>query len=161
MPNEPLDEKQLQALLRLKRYEQPPPGYFDNLLHRVHQRQREEMLRRPAWHIALERVRAFFSPMRIDWSHAGAMAGLLAVGILAIQIALPNRQSASPQSRTTFNFSSPPAVAQAGPTLTLQPHGSPALAVQSVRHVQRDPDAPTRFVIDMQPASYEATQVRF
>ena len=36
-----LDENQLQALLRLKRHENPPPGYFDGLLDRVHRRQRE------------------------------------------------------------------------------------------------------------------------
>ena len=64
MPNQPLDENQLQALLRLKRYEQPPPAYFDGLLSRIHQRQREELLRRPAWHIALERIRALQDDLR-------------------------------------------------------------------------------------------------
>ena len=36
-------------LLRLKRYEQPPPGYFDDFLREFQRRQRAEALRRPAW----------------------------------------------------------------------------------------------------------------
>lgn len=159
MHQHPLDENQLQALLRLKRYEQPPPGYFDDLLQRVHRRQREELLRRPAWQIALERVRAFFTPMRLDWSHAGSMAALLVAGIMAIQIVLPNRPSRSSQIADAFQGSQLPV--SSGPALTLQPHSAPALVVHSDRQVQRDPDAPTRFIIDIQPVSYEATQIRF
>jgi hypothetical protein len=33
-------------LLRLKRYEQPPPRYFENFLREFHRRQRDELLRR-------------------------------------------------------------------------------------------------------------------
>jgi hypothetical protein len=96
----------------------------------------------------------------MDWSHAGAMAGLLRVGIVAIQTALPDHPSGS-FSGPAVALSPMSASAQTGPALTLQPHGAPALAVHSGRQVQRDPDAPTRFIIDMQPASYEATQIRF
>jgi len=39
------NEKEIGRLLRLKRYEQPPPGYFEDFLHQFHRRQRDELLR--------------------------------------------------------------------------------------------------------------------
>lgn len=159
MPDQPLSETQLQALLRIKRYEQPPPGYFSELLDRVHRRQREEMLRRPVWHIALERIRAFFAPMHMDWSHAGAMAALLVAGIFAIRVAIPERTSALAQSADTYAGTH--LSASTSPMLTLQPAGAPSVAAQGDRRVPRDPDAPVRFIIDTQPVSYEASQIRF
>ena len=158
MQNQPLSESQLQALLRLKRFETPPPGYFDGLLDRVHRRQREEMLRRSLWQIALERIRAFFAPVRLDWSHAGSMAALLVVGILGIRIAIPEQQSGALVSTAGIPDSK---LAVSAPVITLQPSGAPSLAVQENHRVQRDPDAPVRFIIDAQPVSYEATQIRF
>jgi hypothetical protein len=43
-------------LLRLKRYEQPPPGYFENFLHEFRRRQRDELVRQPLWRICFERA---------------------------------------------------------------------------------------------------------
>src|SRR4051794_35427075 len=39
------NDKEIAALLRLKRHEQPPPAYFENFLHEFHRRQRDELLR--------------------------------------------------------------------------------------------------------------------
>ncbi len=88
-----MTEDQLSALLRtVKRYEQPPPGYFDRLLRDVHRRQRSELLQRPLWKIALERMQTFFgehsmSPMR----YASAMAGVVVVGVTAIAVLTPGK----------------------------------------------------------------------
>ena len=153
-----LSESQLQALLRLKRHEQPPAGYYENLLDRVHRRQREEMLRRSAWQIALERIRAFFAPLQMDWRQAGAMAAILVAGIFAIRVAIPERPADSGQVADRGQISAPQATA---PSITLQPASAPALASQQPRHIQRDPSVPVRFIIDTQPVSYETTQIRF
>src|SRR6516164_6608128 len=53
------NDNEIARLLRLKRYEQPPPGYFENFLHEFHRRQRDELLRQPLWRICLERAHAF------------------------------------------------------------------------------------------------------
>jgi len=37
------DDNEIGRLLRLKKYEQPPPGYFENFLHEFHRRQRDEI----------------------------------------------------------------------------------------------------------------------
>jgi hypothetical protein len=158
MQNKQLDENQLQALLRLKRYEQPPAGYFENLLDRVHRRQREEMLRRPAWQLAFDRVRAFFAPLQMDWRHAGAMAAILVAGIFAIRVAIPERAADSSQIAQVATGSNLQASA---PNITLQPAIAHPVAAQENRHVQRDPSSPVRFIIDAQPVSYETTQIRF
>ncbi|MEO6784964.1 MAG: hypothetical protein ABI318_02420 [Chthoniobacteraceae bacterium] len=161
MQNQPLNENQLQALLRLKRYEQPPAGYFNELLESVHRRQREELLRRPAWQIAIDRIRAFFAPLHLEWRHAGSMAALLVAGIFAIRIAIPERAAGPLQIANVGAKSSLPASSQTGPMLTLQPGSAPSFAVQENPRVQRDPDAPVRFIIDAKPVSYETTQIRF
>ena len=154
-----LSETQLQALLRLKRHEQPPAGYFENLLDRVHRRQREEMLRRPAWQIAIERLRAFFAPLHMDWRHAGSMAAVLIVGIAAIRVAIPERVVNSTQVASIGEVGNLQAAAK---NITFEPAGTQQVAAPQSRHIQRAPGAPVRFIIDAQPVSYETTtQIRF
>src|SRR5437763_182705 len=58
------DDNEIARLLRLKRYEQPPPGYFENFLHEFHRRQRDEMVRQPLWRICLERAHGLM--LRLD-----------------------------------------------------------------------------------------------
>src|SRR5437660_12925405 len=50
------NDNEITKLLRLKRYEQPSPGYFENFLHEFHRRQRDELLRQPLWRICLDRA---------------------------------------------------------------------------------------------------------
>lgn len=164
MADKQLNEKQLQALLRLKRYEQPPPGYFDDLLSSIHERQREEMLRRPAWRLALERVSTFFQSMRVDWRYASTMAGILLTGIGLIQIALPKH---TPKQRAPMAVVAEPVAVKSEPMLFLevrpQQQGqkmSPALKRVVVPARPGTQPAP-QFVGGGLPASYETTQIRF
>ena len=55
-----MGDDEIIRLLRLKRYEQPPPGYFENFLHEsVRRRRRDELLREPLWSICVDRARDF------------------------------------------------------------------------------------------------------
>jgi len=131
-----LNESDIQKLLRLKRYEQPAPEYFDTFLRDFHRRQRSELLRQPAWKIVLERVETFFSEHSMGrYAYATATAAVLFfAGITSMGI---------------LNSGSP----------------APSLAVNTpVRHVdqQQQPlvasaatEQHPRYVIDTRPASYE------
>ncbi len=169
MENKQLNEQQLQALLRLKRFEQPPPGYFDDLLHAVHRRQREEMLRRPAWRIFLDRVGGFLTSSQRDWAYAGSLAAVLMIGIGMIQIALPKHTPATPSVALAQVAQQDPAlpVAQQEPAFNLQ--GNPHFKITKIqrnhpretRESLAGAEIPVRFVIDTQPASYEPSRIRF
>ena len=86
------DNDTVSKLLRLKRYEQPPPEYFENFLREFHHRQRAELLRRPAWRMALDRAQAVvegwfanFTPAQL--SYAGASFAVLAVaGFMTVSL---------------------------------------------------------------------------
>src|SRR5258708_14382784 len=74
-----LNENDIGKLLRLKRYEQPPPGYFDNFLPEFHRRQRDELLRQPLWRICLERTHDFMFRLNVPslTSYPAAIAAVL------------------------------------------------------------------------------------
>ena len=149
MADKQLTEKQLQALLRLKRYEQPPPGYFDDLLSNIQKRQREEMLRRPAWRLALERVKTCFQSLRVDWRYAGTMAGVLLTGIGLIQLAMPRHQTVPVVAVT------PTAAVKTMPVQLTPP------LQRVVVPARPGSQPPPQFVGGALPASYEPTQIRF
>src|SRR3954447_6034095 len=95
-----MTEEQLSALLRLKRHEQPPPGYFDDLLRAVHRRQREELLHRPLWRIALERLQCFFGEGTLaPVSYAGVLAAVAIAGVLTIQSMQPETSRSASMDR--------------------------------------------------------------
>src|SRR5437868_10693777 len=73
------DDNEIAKLLRLKRYEQPPLGYFDNFLHEFHRRQRDELLRQPLWRICLERTHDFMFRLNVPslTSYPAAIAAVL------------------------------------------------------------------------------------
>ena len=84
----------LQRLLRLKRYEAPPPGQHDDFMREFHRRQREELLRRPLWRLALDRLEAALpsvSPTRYAYAGACATAMVAATVVSARILTAPVR----------------------------------------------------------------------
>ncbi|MEA3209759.1 MAG: hypothetical protein QOE70_2816 [Chthoniobacter sp.] len=157
-----MTDEQLSALLRLKRFEQPPPGYYDRLLENVHRRQRAELLRRPLWKIALERTQVFFSEHSMGHlSYAGAMAALLLTGIVAIRVMVPGRLETK-TSPVIAKLVVPPPPAPAPNRYVVienQPH-TPALEPKALPMAPPSTGAP-RYVIDARPASYEPSSSSF
>lgn len=157
-----MHDPRISALLRLKRHEQPPPGYFDRLLEEVHRRQRTELLQRPLWKIALERTQVFFSEHSMgSLSFAGAMAVLLAVGVGVIGVVTPGGSLPGTQVVAEAKaVKETPQHASAGSSnrmLVLGPQNrldASKLNLQPRAEAGSQISAP-RYIIDARPVSYD------
>lgn len=174
-------QKQLSALLRLKRYEQPPPGYFDKLLQDVHRRQRADMLKRPAWKLWMERVGTFFSEHSIGYgTYASAatavvIAGLAIFGstftgkpgstrtapVIAKQTTPVNLLGDGPRTENLLSLQGGARFAMVGLPEVDNPAANARLFPSTVRHERSVNGQQRRYVIDAIPVSYDATQVSF
>src|ERR1700761_2663624 len=100
----------IQKLIRLKRYEQPPEDYFEDFLLEFQRRQRVEMLKRPVWQIAWERANLWLESFRVP---ALAYASIL-VAALGVTGMVINSQNGAPShalaasAPATINLASTP-----------------------------------------------------
>jgi hypothetical protein len=149
-----MTDEQLSALLRLKRYEQPPAHYFEGLLQNVHRRQRADLLQLPLWKIAVERVQTFFGEHSMSrLSYAGAMASVLVLGVTTIGLMTPGgtiERDSSKIAEQDTPSSTRLVSLEISKTPTLGETTLP-IAPSSLETVRSQP----RYVIDMRPVSYE------
>ena len=159
---DPLNEEQIGKLLRLKKYEQPPPAYFENFLHEFHRRQRDALLKEPVWRIALQRAQDFMFRLNIP-GLASYPAMATAVVVCAAVISLkvyqtPETANVAAQNRvpvvatttalteSQWSLSNPVTTRDLGPSL-----------VRTVKDSSKTHRvaAPPRYVLDSTPVSYE------
>ena len=77
------EHEDIQKLLRLKRYERPPEGYFEDFLTEFQSRQRSELLKRSAHSLFFERLATYFSQFSRP-QLAGAATAACAAIVLAV-----------------------------------------------------------------------------
>jgi hypothetical protein len=135
------DIDQIQKLLRLKRYEQPPDGYFDDFLFEFQKRQRADLLRQPVWQIAWERLNSRLVDFRVP---AVAYASILAVAVGVTGLMITGNDGAD---QAALASTSSETVAQ-DPRAELSPVTPlPATAIAS--------SLPPSYVLETRPVSYE------
>ena len=156
------NDSEIARLLRLKRYEQPTPGYFENFLHEFHRRQRDELLRQPLWRICLERAHNFMLQLNVRslTSYPAAVtAVLLCAAIISLKIyQQPETARVALQSPPALSL---PVNAEAEELNLASPVSARILRTQPVRtfheSAQTHRAAPPRYVLDSVPVSYEPT----
>lgn len=160
------DDNEIGKLLRLKRYEQPSPGYFDNFLHEFHRRQRDELLREPLWRICWQRAQDFMFRLNVPslTSYpAAATAVLICVAVVSLKIyQQPEPVNIAAQSRPALST----AVSTEGEWTLASPVATRTFSVQPLRKSHqraqthfRNSGTPPRYVLDSVPVSYES--IRF
>jgi hypothetical protein len=154
------NETDIGKLLRLKRYEQPPPAYFESFLHEFHRRQRDELLRQPLWRICWQRAHDFMFSLNVPvfTSYPVAVAAvMICAAVVSLKVyqtpvsndvALQETAALTPPAATAaaWSLSSPVATRDFGSRL--------ARNVRQSSHTHRAA-TPPRYVLDTVPVSYE------
>ena len=123
-------EEQISKLLRLKRYEQPPPGYFEDFLRDFQARQRAELIRRPLWEIAWDRMASMapsFQVPRMAYATIVALA-VAASAVIIIHPGAPVSSGTLAANRSTLSLTSPqPVTIGESVPVTMTSTGSPSV----------------------------------
>lgn len=107
-------DEQIPNIIRLKRYETPRDGYFEDFLDEFQRRQRSEMLHRSSIGLLVERVGTWFRELgSIKWvagagvAYATLMAGILLWPTGSTRSDDPNRAPASYEGGTPLPIEAP------------------------------------------------------
>ena len=102
-------EEQISKLLRLKRYEQPPPGYFDDFLREFQARQRVEVIRRPLWEIAWDRISSLAPSFQVPRMAYATIVGMAVVASAMIMVrpGTPVASGILAENRSTLSLTQP------------------------------------------------------
>ena len=151
------DNNEIGRLLRLKKYEQPPPGYFENFLHEFHRRQRDELLRQPLWKIALGRAQDFMMSLNVA-RLASYPVAVTAVLLCAAVVSLKIYQGPLAPNVARLSPSVPAQHATEGGWSLAAPVSTRITVSQPRTHLSTHRTAtPPRYVLDSMPVSYESS----
>jgi hypothetical protein len=154
--NEQSGNESISRLLRLKRYEQPPEGYYTDFLREFHQRQRAELLKPSLTALLIERFSSWSSELRVPaFAYAGAtaVAVIASVAILRVNPAPTGTASSyavaySQNLPTSSSFSQAP--------VTIQKMQPVSLRVNDSSEEDSSRIFPTSYLLQAHSASHES-----
>lgn len=170
IPHRTMDDNfsDLQKLLRLKRFEAPPPEYFENFLQDFQARQRREIVKLPLWRIVWDRMSASLAPVEVpQLGYAAACAVALFAAVVTSKQILSTPTPAPALATTSVRTSLPTNVQPVQfPQVNLQTgnqvvflNGADFPSFDAARaRAARSTTASRapRYVLDSRPVSYEA-----
>jgi hypothetical protein len=148
---DPCSDDEIGTLLRLKRYERPPPGYYESVLHEFRRRRCDELLRQPRWRVFFESALDFllwhnFRPLA--YSSVGVVAVVACAAVISIrlyqqpatQLAVQGSPVPNTPSNTGKELDFPPPVFNPRfdmqPTLLPDSRDLPVLPIDSDQFIQ-------------------------
>lgn len=132
----------IQKLIRLKRYEQPPEDYFDGFLIDFQRRQRAEMLQRPLWQIAWERANLWLESFRVPTL---AYASIFLAAVSVTGVIMSNQGSTAANTTASISLEKMPATS-IGSIAPFEGAVAPASTAA----------LPPSYILDKRPVSYDA-----
>ncbi|MEM7144025.1 MAG: hypothetical protein AAF591_02750 [Verrucomicrobiota bacterium] len=136
--------EEVERLMRLKKYEQPREGYFEDFVDEFQRRQRSELLSRSSRSLFFERLGTYASGFSKQTWFAGAGAGLAYACVMAYLMISPGEE---PTPEVSYESGAQPVdlwrvnnlsldIVPAAPGETLQPvTGTGTLSVDPVQPV--------------------------
>jgi hypothetical protein len=137
-------EENISKLLRLKRYEQPPVGYFDDFLQEFQSRQRADLIRPPLWEVLWERISSIAPSFQVPrLAYASIVALALAASAVIVARPAPQASGTLADSRPSLSLTSPqPVTIGESIPVVLTSTGSPSV----------------HYVLPARPASYVSSR---
>ena len=139
-----MSDKSTHSIIRLKRYENPPEGYYEEFLREFHYRQRAELLKPSLRTLLLERFSLLTLEFRVPVS---AYAGATVLAVLA-SVAIWHANPSAPAPSYAPSYSQTPVTIQKMQPVSLRVD-SPAVADTSRLF-------PTSYLLQARPASHES-----
>lgn len=115
------DFEDIQRLIRLKRHEQPPPGFVEDFVGQLQHRQRAELLQQSARGLLWERMNTYFEGLFAPkWGFAGATVMALVAVFFIFKPAAPSQRGFEVSNVKVTEGIEPISAEEANRYLTLQ-----------------------------------------
>jgi len=149
-----MNHEPMHKIIKLKRYEQPPEGYYQDFLHEFHRRQRAELLNLPLSTLIMERLLGLIPEFRVP---AMAFAGAAAVAIIASLAII--RETPRNEMARAYSASYTPTRPYSQTPVTIQNIQPVSLRINTDQQIQPQNAStlfPPSYLLQARPVSHES-----